>query len=1461
MVQYGLTSTPSQYRRLIQRFIRSYLGSDENPVPFGGRQSQLAKMNAWFSDVSAPQNLLITADAGRGKTALLVRWLEQLDTKVQKIFLPISIRYETNRPAFFYQALAARLAEIAGETLTTSATDAAAHYRERVIEYCDLLESRNEPCLLVIDGLDEANGWSFSESVIGDVCSSTMRIVAAARLMIGDADERGWLRRLGWSNRGDEAASILIPPLNNVEIADVLRFSNPQFEILSQNQEILSLLEHLTLGDPLLLTYYVEDLHALTSTDQQSVLEHLSGKTEGFGAFFDDWLLKQGGLVSQHGAAIEDQAIKKILAILASALGPLSMRDMEQLVARAFGNDTLISRDTLQPLRRFIIGDGNANGFALCHPKLRDFLRKDYFGGSSIVTTADAAFLSWGQETIAALRNKVGDMALSSRYLRRHFAQHLNEADVGLDAYFDLLDLGWRKAWEADQEGDGLRGFKNDAETAFEAFKAAYLATDGRDPIAFTGLLNAALVLSVINSLSDNVPDDLIVEALKRDRIALGQALMFAQRSDPFRTMTSMGRLLQATPENTHDYICDAALETLRSVSKEEEVQHGVAAIAPYLDADQQLDVLDLATALRSEWRLAGSIQGLAAYALPESLSIMVAVSCQIRDMWARANGLLALVPYVDGTHFETISQAARKISDAEVRSNLLIHLAAKANGSTREALLADARHWVDRILQNDRFVVTLAALLEVQPDAMDAELKDRLIFGEDAELDAYRAMFRLLGSYLDDDFLTLSLARCLAPSTGWIEEWDDDDDIFEVCDWIKAIGAQVLPSEHGYSNENQQVWQRIFDLIPRCEKKIVEKFPENFNNLLPDVVNEALTQIQANMGWASGAVYTRGEIAKEPTSYGVSSVFSTLPGDVSISSAKKQNPSEELGAILQRGANGMSRSDINICLRLLPDVPDALATQAIDAAFLAALAPGESGDIEVCCKRLPEFLPLQNVEFCLDLALITSEEYSRSQALGALVPHLSNEKLKIIQSNAESMSEFRNRMYLHCVIAQLESDDVRRALHLDFMDQIAERDVKNDIDVGVDLTTLRRFLDPDLQKNADIRFGQNVAQDEPSESQMELDQNAILSEVRKGTLWGRGLEDYRRRFENPNRNAFAELLTAVQTCEDLRKKTSSLCQIATWIDGKEREDLIAEAFGLLNGFTINEPFYASEYTAKPERNAELLGLMAPFMAVDQLLAGFDFAWSVLEEDFSCLEVILPHLAVHMAQREFPVDEIWPENRLMLPLLFAPPEIAEGFAPSGNPLFDVLGRHSKIFMGSSLRANETGGLQMIRLLVPFLSDVYCHGILAYIKSMISLEAKVEAALEVALAKSSTLRNEAINLVLDALPKIDPHDWYETLDMLGPILSPQDSERLLKLAKAVPDDTARQEVLRIVWEVMPANLRPQTMVARMSALSLLPRLTTFRVLAHMTEDLASFGQDGAKPEVAERMVGVLGWWRI
>jgi hypothetical protein len=208
-ITLGECTAASKYAGKVEAFFEEYLSSENmlGRVPFGGRNSELALLDSWLSDPEAEQRFLVTAPAGRGKSALLVRWTESLKARGfsvadvgpwEIVFVPISVRYETHRPEIFYEMIAARLADALCAELSSTQTDKATYYADQCRILLRRIVDRALRTLIVIDGIDEALGDRFNFDWLPRNVGSTVRVLLSARLLVGDHDSSGWIRRLRW---------------------------------------------------------------------------------------------------------------------------------------------------------------------------------------------------------------------------------------------------------------------------------------------------------------------------------------------------------------------------------------------------------------------------------------------------------------------------------------------------------------------------------------------------------------------------------------------------------------------------------------------------------------------------------------------------------------------------------------------------------------------------------------------------------------------------------------------------------------------------------------------------------------------------------------------------------------------------------------------------------------------------------------------------------------------------------------------------------------------------------------------------------------------------------------------------------------------------------------------------------------------------------------------------------------
>jgi hypothetical protein len=95
----------STFTGKIEAFLEEYLMSEEGlgVVPFAGRDKELELLDGWLDDTGGASRLVLTAPAGRGKSALIVHWMERLECRqrigaVKRPFLPPRTRAYAHIP-------------------------------------------------------------------------------------------------------------------------------------------------------------------------------------------------------------------------------------------------------------------------------------------------------------------------------------------------------------------------------------------------------------------------------------------------------------------------------------------------------------------------------------------------------------------------------------------------------------------------------------------------------------------------------------------------------------------------------------------------------------------------------------------------------------------------------------------------------------------------------------------------------------------------------------------------------------------------------------------------------------------------------------------------------------------------------------------------------------------------------------------------------------------------------------------------------------------------------------------------------------------------------------------------------------------------------------------------------------------------------------------------------------------
>jgi len=624
IVQYGLQAAPTSFRHIVARFVEGYLGTDENPVPFGGRDAEILRLNQWLESEHAPRNLLVTAPAGRGKTALLVRWIGQLGPEWPVAFVPISIRADTNRPVVFYQALASRLAHLLDRPISSMPIgDPVTFYRENVIELFDQFSKSGKRCLVVVDGLDEASGWTVDATVLPTIPAAGIKVVVSARLLAGDADDRDWKSRLGWLDASRHVTSLSVQPLDRDGVADVLAKLAFPLDRLGKNVDIVDQLHRLTEGgDPLLLTLYVQDLLAKGDEAVSVTPEDLLRFKPGYGYYFDRWFEQLERSWDDEGARIDTDLVDAVMVVLACAKGPLSLRTLGELLERIHPGQRIVSEKTLKPVRRFVIGDGTRTGYVLSHPKLADYLTNERFASGPIIDRARREFVEWGQHVVRALDTGAMKPKDVPAYALLHHAHHLEELDPSdaAELYADLLEEGWLRAWQF-YDG-GYEGFSRDVTLALQAMRRVAHGDPAKLRAPRIGLgsqLRCVLILSSIRSAGMETPGELLAEFLAEGLISPRQALYLVS----LKSEDKRGDALRAIAERLTDDLLPEALAIAYAIAEASQRAAALIAIGRRCGPPEFGRILEtvLRLARGSEPPQRASILSLAASAPPSEAS------------------------------------------------------------------------------------------------------------------------------------------------------------------------------------------------------------------------------------------------------------------------------------------------------------------------------------------------------------------------------------------------------------------------------------------------------------------------------------------------------------------------------------------------------------------------------------------------------------------------------------------------------------------------------------------------------------------------------------------------------------------------------------------------------------------------------------------------------------------------
>lgn len=1027
----GLAPLVHDPTRRFRNFLNEYLGTPDQPVPFGGRQAQLDELHGWLNDVDAPPYYLMSAEAGRGKSALVCRWMEEVRRQrpaVEVIFIPISIRFETAAQDVVFAALAARLAQIYDEPLKPAALSGA-QWQGVCESYLDRTPPHGKQLLIILDGLDEATGWRFGAGFFSTNPPPGLRIVVTARLRVGESTPQGWAATLGWQERLTRMATL--PPLTRAGVEEALASMGDPLAEFADQATIIEQLYRLTEGDPLLVRLYVQEFEQQKATLGTLTSAALQQMTPGLQGYFDQWWKGQKEQWRAQGSdpKKEEAHLRLLLDALSAAFGPLTLDDLAQLHP-GLGSSRLI-RALLQSVERWVIGDGKVQGYSYSHSRLGYYFWEQLSDKEQ--REWDGRFCAWGARTLAALNGGELDPKAAPVYLLRHYAEHLERSHAPAERFYALISNGWRRAWEDLDISYG--GFLNDVEQARVRASTAYTINQLGCGSILVQQVRAALCRTSVAAMNDNMSTELFTQILAANLLKPAQALAILKLvSDEKKRIEMLKKVLVYLPND----LMGEALSIASLISNEYYRHKALAVLIPQLPVILLGEILRIIKMFADEESRTNLLVSLMTY-LPEGaqrerLDELLTASLKIIYKELRVDTLVALIPYLPpGNRRRAIGEALNatlQIDDVGSQITALATLTPYLSTSNRrkvlDKLLTTIRHIRFEEHRIEKIVLIVPYLSKHKRNRLLTEALNLVIMIKD-EMNRANAMAKL-ASHLSVGLLKKAFATAQAIKNEharvrasvtvalYLSKYGLEHLLWEVLDNARSsvnkefyidelisLAPNVSKNDQGKILEealsitrttkiDSGRTQRLLALathLPEGERaKLVEGIMYNAR-----VINDKLSR--TFVFDALVPYFPKGKRTNSLKSALARSIADEHYRATGIILLAPHLPPELLQMALNTiHAIGNENARTNTLNALVPHLPHNLLGEALT---IARMIRDEDLRSQALCALAPH-VPANLVEELLSAARLLKEEHFRANTLGSLIPYLSkSERPKVL--------------------------------------------------------------------------------------------------------------------------------------------------------------------------------------------------------------------------------------------------------------------------------------------------------------------------------------------------------------------------------------------------------------------------------------------------------------------------------
>jgi len=366
---------------------------------FGGRDAALTTIADFIRDPSGGY-LVVTAPAGFGKTSLMASLVSSTPHAFAYHFFTPLYGDSSLTETFFLCNVVEQMAEWHGhmEQLPDRLNELRALYQQFIDERLERTQ------VLILDGLDEVTRWKLTPYL-------SRRLPEKLHIIVTVRDGgQNWLAEHKLPD--DQTTHLPLGGLHRDDVAQVLRAGGEGAIALADDPTLLTEVMRVSayqadeaLGaDPFYVRLLAED-----AAEGRLTPENIAKQPQGLDAYLDVWWQQIKEMAGEKPA-------RDLFGTLTVTLGPIGRAELEAI------NASLVDDwaedffdDVLSQVQRWVVGD-EAHGYALAHPRLRDYMRTRIKIGPYLDRLL--AYCADWQE-------------YRSSYALAYYAQHLAEAVLG----------------------------------------------------------------------------------------------------------------------------------------------------------------------------------------------------------------------------------------------------------------------------------------------------------------------------------------------------------------------------------------------------------------------------------------------------------------------------------------------------------------------------------------------------------------------------------------------------------------------------------------------------------------------------------------------------------------------------------------------------------------------------------------------------------------------------------------------------------------------------------------------------------------------------------------------------------------------------------------------------------------------------------------------------------------------